>query len=159
MTAPLSLKSPAATRALGRKLGAALRPGDFVALSGELGAGKTLLVKAMAEGAGAEAASSPTFAIVNLYRGPVPLQHLDLYRVSGPSELFALGFDDLLAEPAATVCEWADRARGALPSDRLDIMLEHAGARARTASLRATGRRGERLLAACRTADAHVRRR
>jgi tRNA threonylcarbamoyladenosine biosynthesis protein TsaE len=149
MTSQLSLKSTAATRAVGRRLGAALQPGDFVALSGELGAGKTLLVKAMAEGAGAEAASSPTFAIVNLYRGPVPLQHLDLYRVSGPSELFALGFDDLLAEPAATVCEWADRARAALPSDRLDITLEHAGARSRMASLRATGPRGERLLAAC----------
>src|SRR5262249_23357891 len=112
-----ALKRPGATRALGRKLGAALRPGNFVALTGELGSGKTLLVKAMAEGAGAEPASSPTFAIVNLYRGPVPLQHLDLYRVSGPSELFALGFDDLLAEPAATVCEAAEGAAGAPPPD------------------------------------------
>jgi tRNA threonylcarbamoyladenosine biosynthesis protein TsaE len=144
----LALESTAATRTLGRKLGAALQPGDFVALTGDLGAGKTLLVKAMAEGAGAEAATSPTFAIVNLYRGPVPLQHLDLYRVSGPSELFAIGFDDLLAEPAATACEWAERAKGALPPDRLEIELEHAGPRARNARLRATGPRGERLLAA-----------
>ena len=145
------MKSPAATRALGRRLGAALRPGDFVALTGDLGAGKTLLVKAMAEGAGAEPATSPTFAIVNLYRGPVPLQHLDLYRLSGPAELFALGFDDLLAEPAATACEWADRAGSALPPDRLEIALEHSGPRTRTASLRATGPAGQRLLAACRT--------
>jgi len=144
----LELKSPAATRALGRKLGAALRAGDFVALTGELGAGKTLLVKAMAEGASAERASSPTFAIVNLYRGAVPLQHLDLYRVSGPAELFALGFDDLLAEPAATVCEWAERAAGVLPPDRLEIALEHAGPRARKVRLHATGPGGERLLAA-----------
>ena len=127
----LLLKSPAATRALGRRLGAALRPGDFVALTGELGAGKTLLAKAIAEGAKAEPATSPTFALVNLYRGPVPLQHLDLYRVSGAGELFSLGFDDLLAEPAATVCEWADRAAGALPSDRLELSLAHAGERAR----------------------------
>src|SRR5258705_13255539 len=111
----VALKTRAATRTLGRKLGSALRPGDFIALTGELGAGKTLLVKAMAEGAGAEGASSPTFAIVNLSRGPVPLQPLDLYRVSTPGDLFALGFEDLLAEPAATVCEWADQARGALP--------------------------------------------
>jgi len=144
----LLLKSPAATRALGRRLGAALRPGDFVALTGELGAGKTLLVKAMAEGAGAESATSPTFALVNLYRGPVPLQHLDLYRVSGAEELFSLGFDDLLAEPAATVCEWADRARQALPADRLEIELAHAGPRARQARMRARGPRAERLLAA-----------
>jgi len=142
------LKSPAATRALGRRLGAALRPGDFVALTGDLGSGKTLLVKAIAEGAKAESASSPTFALINLYRGPVPLQHVDLYRLSGPAELFALGFDDLLAEPAATLCEWAERAAGALPADRLEIALAHAGAQARTARLRATGPRGEALLAA-----------
>jgi tRNA threonylcarbamoyladenosine biosynthesis protein TsaE len=144
----LQLKSPAATRALGRRLGAALRPGDFVALSGELGAGKTALVKAMAEGARAEPATSPSFALVNLYRGPVPLQHVDLYRISGPAELFALGFDDLLAAQAATVCEWADRAAAALPADRLEIALAHAGARARQARLRATGPRGAALLAA-----------
>lgn len=148
MNGELLLKTPAATRALGRKLGAALRPGDFVALLGDLGAGKTLLVKAAAEGASAESASSPTFALVNLYRGPVPLQHIDLYRLSGPAELFALGFDDLLAEPAATLCEWADRAGEALPADRLELALDHAGPDARRVRLRATGPRGERLLRA-----------
>jgi tRNA threonylcarbamoyladenosine biosynthesis protein TsaE len=142
------LQSPAATRALGRRLGAALRPGDFVALTGDLGAGKTLLVKAMAEGAKAERASSPSFALVNLYRGPVPLQHLDLYRISGPAELFALGLDDLLAEPAATVCEWADRAGTMLPPDRLEIELAHAGARSRQARMSAAGPRAARLLEA-----------
>ena len=146
----LLLKTPAATRALGRRIGAALQAGDFVALTGELGAGKTLLVKAMAEGAKAEAASSPTFALVNLYRGPVPLQHLDLYRVSGPAELFSLGFDDLLAEPAATVCEWAERAGGSLPADRLEIALAYAGPRSRKAQIRATGPRSARLSSALR---------
>jgi tRNA threonylcarbamoyladenosine biosynthesis protein TsaE len=145
----LLLKSPAATRRLGRRLGAALQAGDFVALTGELGAGKTLLVKAVAEGAGAEEATSPSFALVNLYRGGrVALQHLDLFRLAGPAELFALGFDDLLAEPAATLCEWADRAAGALPADRLEIALEHAGQRSRRARLAATGPRGAALLSA-----------
>ncbi len=145
----LLLKSPAATRRLGRLLGAALEAGDFVALSGELGTGKTALVKAIAEGAGVpEEATSPTFALVNVYRGRLPLQHLDLYRLSGPAELFALGFDDLLAEPAATVCEWAEKAAAALPEDRLEIALEHAGPRSRKARLSATGPRGERLLTA-----------
>ncbi len=146
MTHERVLRSAAATRALGRRLGAALGVGDFVALTGDLGAGKTLLVKAAAEGAGAEPATSPTFALVNLYRGPVPLQHLDLYRISGPAELFALGFDDLLAEPAATLVEWADRAKDALPADRLDIHLEHAGPRARKVRLHATGPQSERVL-------------
>ncbi|HYY53125.1 MAG TPA: tRNA (adenosine(37)-N6)-threonylcarbamoyltransferase complex ATPase subunit type 1 TsaE [Myxococcales bacterium] len=144
----LLLKSPAATRALGKKLGAVLQPGDFVALIGELGAGKTLLVKAVAEGAGAEPATSPSFALVNRYRGPVLLQHLDLYRVASAGELFSLGFDDLVAEPAATLCEWADRAQAALPADRLEIVLEHAGPRSRKVRLHATGPRAEKLLAA-----------
>jgi tRNA threonylcarbamoyladenosine biosynthesis protein TsaE len=144
----LELNSPEATRALGRKLGAALREGDFVALTGELGAGKTLLVKAVAEGAGAPGASSPTFALVNHYAGRIRLQHIDLYRLAGAAELFALGFDDLLREPAATLCEWADKAAAALPADRLEIALQHAGADRRTATLRATGPRSAALLKA-----------
>src|SRR5438270_9110463 len=144
------LRSPEETRALGCKLGSLLRAGDFVALTGELGAGKTLLVRGAAQGAGAAGgASSPTFALVNLYRGgTVALQHLDLYRLSGPAELFALGFDDLLAEPAATLCEWAERAGDALPADRLEIALEHAGARERRAHLAAIGPRARELLKA-----------
>jgi len=144
----LLLKSEAATRALGRKLGAALQPGDFVAVTGELGAGKTVLVKAMAEGAGASGATSPSFAIVNLYQGRIRLQHLDLYRLTGPAELFALGFDDLLAEAAATICEWAEKAGDALPADRLDIALEPAGPGSRKVRISATGANGQRLLTA-----------
>jgi len=142
------LRSPEETRALGRRLGALLRPGDFVALTGELGAGKTLLVKGAAEGAGVGGeASSPTFALVNVYRGQrVTLQHLDLYRLSGPAELFALGFDDLVAEPAATLCEWADRAGPALPQDRLDIALETTGPEERRATLTAHGPRARELI-------------
>jgi tRNA threonylcarbamoyladenosine biosynthesis protein TsaE len=148
----LLLRSPEATRKLGRKLGRALQESDFVALTGELGAGKTLLVRGAVEGAGAEdAPSSPSFALVNNYRGGrVPLQHIDLYRLSGPAELFALGFDDLLAESAATLCEWADRAGSALPADRLEIALEHAGPSSRRARLTARGPRSQRLLAAIR---------
>lgn len=145
----LELSSPDATRALGRKLGTLLMPGDFVALTGELGAGKTALVKAVAEGAGAAGASSPTFALVNVYEGGrVRLMHLDLYRLAGPADLFALGFDDLLREPAATLCEWADKAAAALPADRLEISLAHAGETARTARIEATGPRSEALLKA-----------
>jgi tRNA threonylcarbamoyladenosine biosynthesis protein TsaE len=140
------LSSPDETRALGLRLGALLRPFDFVALFGELGVGKTLFIKAVAEGAGASGASSPTFAIVNLYQGRIPLQHLDLYRLAGPRELFALGFDDLLAEPAATLVEWAERAAGALPADRLEIALEHEGAESRRARMVATGPRSRELL-------------
>ena len=142
------LRSPEETRELGRRLGALLLPGDFIALTGELGSGKTLLVRGAAEGAGAtDPASSPSFALLNLYRGGrVLLQHLDLYRLTGPAELFALGFEDLLAEPAATQCEWADRAGPLLPSERLEIALSPAGPAARRAELTPHGARGGQLL-------------
>jgi len=77
----------------------------------------------------------------------VALQHLDLYRLAGPADLFALGFEDLLAEPAATLCEWADRAGPALPQERLEILLEHAGPDARHATLTPQGARAKELLA------------
>jgi tRNA threonylcarbamoyladenosine biosynthesis protein TsaE len=142
----LLLRSPSATRALGHRLGQILQPFDFIALTGDLGVGKTLLVKAVAQGAGAPEATSPTFSIVNLYPGRILLQHLDLYRISGPDELFALGFDDLLREEAATLCEWADRAASALPADRLEIALDHAGAQSRKVRLSARGPRSLSLL-------------
>jgi tRNA threonylcarbamoyladenosine biosynthesis protein TsaE len=147
------LRSPEETRALGVELGALLRAGDFVALIGELGAGKTVLVRGAAEGAGAlGGASSPTFALVNVYRGGrVVLQHLDLYRLTGPAELFALGFDDLVAEPAATLCEWAERAGAALPPDRLEIRLETTGPQERRATFIAHGPRGGELHDALQT--------
>jgi tRNA threonylcarbamoyladenosine biosynthesis protein TsaE len=142
------LRSPEETRELGRRLGGLLRTGDFVALTGELGAGKTVLVRGVADGAGViDQPSSPTFALVNLYRGGrVALQHVDLYRLSGPAELFALGFDDLLEEPAATLCEWAERAGPLLPAERLDVALETTGANERRATFAAHGARAQELL-------------
>jgi len=74
------------------------------------------------------------------------LQHLDLYRLAGPADLFALGFEDLLAEPAATLCEWADRAGPALPRERLEVLLEPAGPDARRATLIPHGARARELL-------------
>ncbi len=145
----LLLRSPLATRRLGRALGALLEPYDFVALRGTLGAGKTLFARAVAEGAlvpDEERAGSPTFALANVYRGGrVPLLHLDLYRLSSAAELFAIGFDDLLAEPVAALCEWPERAGDALPRERLDLSFAHAGATSRKLTLDAVGPRSERL--------------
>ena len=142
----LLLKSVSATRALGHRLGELLQPFDFVALTGELGTGKTLFVKAVAAGAGAPEATSPTFSIVNIYRGRLLLQHLDLYRVGTAEELFALGFDDLLREEAATLCEWAEKAGDTLPPDRLELAFRHAGSRSRMVRLAASGPRSKALL-------------
>jgi tRNA threonylcarbamoyladenosine biosynthesis protein TsaE len=137
----LSTRSARATAALGARLGRALRPGDVVALSGDLGAGKTQLVRGLCRGAGVprEQVSSPTFAIVATYAGRLPVHHADLYRIGDEDELHATGFDDLLCGPGAVVVEWADRVPGALPAERLEIALAHDGRRPEVRHLRATG--------------------
>jgi tRNA threonylcarbamoyladenosine biosynthesis protein TsaE len=118
--------SAEATAALGRSLGAALRPGDFVALIGDLGAGKTCFSRGVAEGAGVspEDISSPTFAILQRYAGRIPLFHADLYRLADPDELYATGYFDLLeAAEGAFLVEWAEQVPGAIPSGALVIRL------------------------------------
>jgi tRNA threonylcarbamoyladenosine biosynthesis protein TsaE len=137
------------TRALGLKLGRLLQRGDFVGLSGELGAGKTALAKAVAEGLGLEPAevSSPTFAIVQSYPGRVTLHHADLYRLADEAELYATGFFDLLPTGAALV-EWIDRVRAAIPSDALLVRLDVVEGDARLVRARATGERSQALLTA-----------
>jgi tRNA threonylcarbamoyladenosine biosynthesis protein TsaE len=125
-----STRSPGETRRLGERLGKLLAPGDVVALSGELGAGKTQLARGICRGAGVpdEEISSPTFAIVATYRGRLPVNHADLYRIGDGDELHATGFRDLVGGDGASVVEWADRFPGALPAGRLEIrLLEVAG--------------------------------
>lgn len=116
------------THDIGRRLGARLAPGDVVALIGPLGAGKTALVRGMAEGAGVadpREVHSPTFVIVNEYESgpPLRLYHIDAYRLRNWTDLEALGFDEMLAQGAALI-EWADRVEPLLPADRLTITIE-----------------------------------
>jgi len=104
---------------------AAERDRVFVGLKGELGAGKTRLVTAACRGAGSlDRVSSPTFALVHEYRGPRgPIWHVDLYRISGPGELPALGWEDMESGAGPVFVEWSDRAGGMLPADRWEIEL------------------------------------
>lgn len=120
-------RSARATFALGKKLGALLQPGDVVALVGELGAGKTQLVRGACEGAAvpAEEVSSPSFAIVATYRGRIPVHHADLYRIGDEDELYGTGFGDLVGGEGALLVEWADRIPSALPAERLTLTLAH----------------------------------
>jgi len=120
----LDLQNEQATRRLAMDVALLLRPGDVVTLSGDLGAGKTTFARALIRRlAGDEQIEvpSPTFTLVQSYALPAfPVIHADLYRVSEPSELVELGFDEA-AEDAVTLIEWPDRAAGRLPADRLDI--------------------------------------
>jgi tRNA threonylcarbamoyladenosine biosynthesis protein TsaE len=120
-------RSAAATRALGRRLGTLLQPGDVVALEGDLGAGKTELVRGACAGAKVPPAevSSPSFAIVGTYRGRIPVHHADLYRIGDEDELYGTGFGDLVGGEGALLVEWADRIPGALPAERLTVRLAH----------------------------------
>jgi tRNA threonylcarbamoyladenosine biosynthesis protein TsaE len=126
-SARLVTRSARATHALGTRLGKLLAPGDVVALVGDLGAGKTQLVRGACAGAGvpSEEVSSPSFAIVATYRGRLPVHHADLYRIVGEDELYGTGFGDLVGADGALLVEWADRIPGALPEEKLTVTLEH----------------------------------
>ena len=133
-TLTLTSRSEEQTEAIGRALMRLLPDGSVVALRGELGAGKTCLVRGMAAAIGTAAAvSSPTFTMVNEYEGNPKIYHLDLYRIAEPREVMDLGYEDLFDVPdGICVIEWAERAEKLLPQKRLDITLEHAGRTTRT---------------------------
>jgi tRNA threonylcarbamoyladenosine biosynthesis protein TsaE len=125
----LSLPDLDAVAALGRRIAAKLRPGDVVALSGDLGAGKTTLSRAILAAAGhAGEVPSPTFTIIETYvRTDPPIVHADFYRLDDPSELEEIGLDDY-REGAALLAEWPDRAGGfAHEPACLSVELENGG--------------------------------
>ena len=131
-----SFLSPAAgqTFAFGRALGEALRKsagGALLALCGELGSGKTTFTKGLAAGLGVRdhsRVSSPTFVLRQDYLGEKPIHHYDAYRLSGPREFLALGFEESLEGGAVTVVEWADRVEEAMPPGALRLEFEHVSA-------------------------------
>jgi tRNA threonylcarbamoyladenosine biosynthesis protein TsaE len=110
------------TESLGRRLGRLLRSGDVIALSGDLGAGKTVLTRGIAQGAAATGYfASPTFTLIREYPGPVPIYHVDLYRLDAPREVEDIGFDEILDQSGAIVIEWAEKIRDRLPAECLWI--------------------------------------
>ena len=124
-------KSAEETIECGRVIGRALKPGSIVALIGDLGSGKTTLVKGIAAGLrvrNPKAVKSPTFVIQHIYEGPVALYHFDLYRLEGDSDAEAVGMDDFLGDSdGVSVIEWADRIPSVLKHSDLEVKLEHAG--------------------------------
>ena len=154
-------RSARATFALGERLGRLLAPGDAVALTGELGAGKTQLVRGACRGARVPEGqvSSPSFAVVATYRGRLLVHHADLYRVGDADELHGTGFFDLLGGDGAVLVEWADRVPGALPAERLEIHLRHDPRRPRARHLELVGTGGRGVALARALAGAERRRR
>lgn len=112
---------------LGERLAALVEPGDVLAVSGELGAGKTVLARGLARGLGVTGpVKSPTFTLINEYTtGRLPFYHLDVYRLSGPSEMADLGCEEYFYGSGVTLVEWAGRVAEILPPERLEIRIEN----------------------------------
>lgn len=144
-------KSSDETVQLGERLGRMLRPGDFIALVGELGAGKTQFAKGIARGLEVDPGTpvtSPTYTILNIYPGRLPLYHFDLYRLEGAHDVDALGFEEYFSGDGACVVEWAERLDGDLPDDVLTVTLSHEDVEERTVSFEASGPRSKAIVGA-----------
>jgi tRNA threonylcarbamoyladenosine biosynthesis protein TsaE len=120
--------SPEETMTFGRKLAVDLRPPCWVLLRGELGSGKTTLVKGIVGGLGAarpEEVTSPSFTLVHEYGNDKRVYHVDLYRIQNDSELATLGLEDLLVQQVTTIVEWSERLGGHLPVPHLLVRMEY----------------------------------
>jgi tRNA threonylcarbamoyladenosine biosynthesis protein TsaE len=145
---PVTVRSGSAeaTRRLGEGLGRLAEPGDVFLLQGDLGAGKTTFTQGFATGAGTdELVNSPTFVLMNEYRGRLPVYHADLYRLDSPDEVAALDLANASLDGALLV-EWPERGDGLLPADHLLVQIEHAGIQERVITLVPRGERAEELV-------------
>ena len=142
----ISTRSAEQTREAGERLSATLGPGDVVALTGELGAGKTCFVQGLARGLGAAIwPTSPTFVLVNEYRADLPIHHVDAYRVAGPTEMVDVGLLELIDGDGVTAIEWADRIASLLPDRAIHVSIEGVGDEPRTISIRRGAAAGDGL--------------
>lgn len=118
-------KTPQELEYLGRRLAQFLQPGDFLALDGDLGAGKTLLTQGIAQGLEVkEDINSPTFTIIHEYQsGRLPLYHMDVYRLKQPEELYDLGYEEYFYGQGVTVVEWAQIVAPLLPDEYLGMEI------------------------------------
>jgi len=121
------LRSEQEVEAYGIRLGREARPGQVIALTGDLGAGKTTLTKAIARGLGiSETVTSPTFTIVKEYRsGRLPLFHFDVYRIGDVEEMYELGYEEYFFGDGVCVIEWADLIEELIPEDALKISIAY----------------------------------
>jgi tRNA threonylcarbamoyladenosine biosynthesis protein TsaE len=137
-----------ATRALGAALGRLAERGDVLLLQGELGTGKTTFTQGYAAGAGSEElVNSPTFILVNEYRGRLPIYHADLYRLDAPEEVAALDLANASLDGVLLV-EWPERGDGLLPAEHLLVQIVHSGPSGRLITLVPHGPRARELIKA-----------
>jgi tRNA threonylcarbamoyladenosine biosynthesis protein TsaE len=140
--------TPRETERIGSLLGTLLIAGDVIALSGELGSGKTTLVRGLAQGMGfsGKEVASPSFTLVNEYEGPLPLFHLDLYRLGDERELREIGYEEYINKAGVAVIEWADRIPHAVPDESLWITLRYRTEERREIVMKPRGDRYEKII-------------
>lgn len=146
MTRTFITSTAGETERAGALLGPLLAPGDVIALAGDLGAGKTQLVKGVARGLGVEEpVTSPTFNVLVVHPGALPLYHFDLYRLDREDDLEDIDFYAVLEGDGASFVEWGDRFPAALPADRLLVMIHRTGDEDRCFELQPAGARSGAL--------------
>lgn len=146
MSLEFSTSDAEATERAGALLGPLLVPGDVIALAGDLGAGKTQLVKGVATGLGVdEPVTSPTFNLLVVHPGALPLYHFDLYRLEREADLEDIGFYETLEGDGVSFVEWGDRFPASLPPDRLLVVVHRTGEDGRRFELVPSGTRAGEL--------------
>jgi tRNA threonylcarbamoyladenosine biosynthesis protein TsaE len=111
---------------LGKRFSGKLKKGDLIALYGDLGSGKTQFVKGICSGLDVkEDVTSPTFTLMNIYKGKEKIFHYDFYRLSSDSEIYDLGIDDYMFSDGICLIEWAEKAEKFLPPERIDVIFDY----------------------------------
>ncbi len=154
----VELPTLAATQRLAVQLAEQMKPPLTMALIGNLGAGKTQLIRFLSEAAGipAEEVTSPTYVLLQRYRGKFDIYHFDFYRLSSAAEAWDLGIDELYEQNVLIVIEWADKFPECMPEDHLRLMLEQVSSEQRMLTLSATGPRSRQVLETLNISEAEL---
>lgn len=134
------------TEDLGRRIADGLRGGEVIAMTGDLGAGKTTLTKALAKQLGVkDYVTSPTFTIVNEYEGRLKLFHFDVYRIADIEEMYDLGFEEYIYGDGVSIIEWSNLIKEILPEDTINIEILASGIDERSITISGRGKKFENL--------------
>lgn len=135
----LKSDSPETTVEIGVRIGSQLKAKDIVCLTGELGAGKTTLIKGIARGAGVkDRVTSPSFKLINEYAGKTPFYHFDLYRLEKVDDIQQIGYEEYFYGNGITVVEWAEKLKELLPAERIEVYLFYTGSNSRELEINST---------------------
>jgi len=149
MTMKIISESVNDTLKLGKLIAKNLHKGDILCLFGELGCGKTVLTKGIAQGLGIKSSKiiSPSFVLIREHlKGRLPLYHFDLYRLKDAHDILALGYEEYLFDDGVTVVEWADRLKYLIPKELLKISLKVTGEKKRSIEISASGQQYEEMV-------------